>query len=206
MNHDHHAKKHGRHAVITAWSWLYFAMIMARPWQGSHVFPAQGEATIFHDMLHLKYSAGFSCFFCLLGKVKLFVIRAHGILYCLLFAVPHFHILEQKSHPINCSGFLLNCTSFSSCTIGHMSIEVPSMNYFTSYAVEIVIGEPWHIKVWYFDIFFSTWKGGARFLSIFSNFHQQSLLGAFLRFAHVAAWVLVLSCEFRWKCRVSHFF
>ena len=63
MNHDHHAKKHGRHAVITAWSWLYFAMIMARPWQGSHVFPAQGEATIFHDMLHLKYSAGFSCFF-----------------------------------------------------------------------------------------------------------------------------------------------
>ena len=28
MNHDDHAKKHGRHAVIMAWSW-----------RGSHVFP-----------------------------------------------------------------------------------------------------------------------------------------------------------------------
>ena len=28
MNHDEHAKKHGRHAVILEWSWPRFAMIM----------------------------------------------------------------------------------------------------------------------------------------------------------------------------------
>ena len=33
MNHDDHAKKHGRHAVIMAWSWPCFAMIMVWSWQ-----------------------------------------------------------------------------------------------------------------------------------------------------------------------------
>ena len=41
MNHDDHAKKHGRYAVNMAWSWPCFAMIMARSCHGSHVFPTR---------------------------------------------------------------------------------------------------------------------------------------------------------------------
>ena len=43
MNHDEHAKKHGRHAVIMAWSWPCFAMIIARSCHCSHIFPTRDK-------------------------------------------------------------------------------------------------------------------------------------------------------------------
>ena len=59
MNHDGHAKKHGRHAVIMAWSWPCFAMIMVWSWQ-DHAMAAmffQPGKTIHHLLVRILIMA-----------------------------------------------------------------------------------------------------------------------------------------------------
>ena len=59
MSHDDHAKKHGRHAVIMAWSWPCSAMIMARSWHGNHVFPTRAIYLKILVAKNLRFSSRF---------------------------------------------------------------------------------------------------------------------------------------------------